>query len=194
MRAHRFSRFALVAALRFVPLHPLWAAEKPIDTERSTITVHVGKAGILAMAGHEHWVNAPIASGVIDESAGRVEFRVQTASMKVKPDPKISVTTQDTIQKDMEEMALETAKYPEISFRSTSVQKQAEGQFKVEGTLTLHGVSKPVSVSVKHAGDSWTGHTVIKQTDFGIKPISVGGGAVRIKDSLDIDFAVFARP
>ncbi len=170
----------------------LFAEEKPIDTQRSTITVHVSKGGLLAMAAHEHWVNAPIASGVIDETAGRVEFIIQTASMKVRPDSKISVTTQQTIQKDMEQMTLDTAKYAEISFRSTNVQKQAEGQFKVDGTLTLHGVSKPVTVNVKRAGESWNGHTVIKQTDFGIKPISIGGGTIKIKDAVDIDFAVFA--
>jgi polyisoprenoid-binding protein YceI len=164
---------------------------KPIDPGRSTITVHVGKAGLLSMAAHEHWVNAPIATGVVDEAAGRVEFTVKTASMKVKPDPKISATTQETIQKDMEDMTLEMAKYPEISFRSTNAQKQAEGQYKVDGTLTLHGVSKPVTLFAKRSGDSWTGHTVIRQTDFGIKPISIGGGTIKIKDPVDIDFAIF---
>src|SRR5580693_4872113 len=93
---------------------PLMAQEKAIDTQRSTITIHVGKAGLLSAAAHEHWVNAPIASGVIDETgAARVEFKVQSASMMVKPDPKVDTKTHATIQKDMEEMTLETAKYPE---------------------------------------------------------------------------------
>ena len=37
--------------------------EQAIDTERSSLTVHVGKAGQLSAAAHEHWVNAPIAGG-----------------------------------------------------------------------------------------------------------------------------------
>jgi hypothetical protein len=46
---------------------PLLAQERPIDAQRSSITIHVGKAGLLSAAAHEHWVNAPIASGAIDE-------------------------------------------------------------------------------------------------------------------------------
>lgn len=167
------------------------AHERPIDTQRSTITIHVGKAGMFSMAAHEHWVSAPIASGVIDETGARVEFKVRSASMMVKPDPKVDAKDHDQIQKHMEEMTLETAKYPEITFRSTHVEKVAEGQFKVEGTLTLHGAFKPVTVIVKREGESYTGHTVIKQTDFGIKPISIAGGAIKIKDPVDIDFQIF---
>jgi polyisoprenoid-binding protein YceI len=174
---------------------PLPAQERAIDTQRSTITIHVGKAGLLSAAAHEHWVSAPIASGVIDETgAGRVEFKVESAKMTVKPDPKVDTKTDEQIQKDMQEMTLNAAKYPEISFRSTRVEKVAEGLFKVEGVLTLHGASKPVGLIVKRDGESYTGHTVIKQTDFGIKPISLGGGMIRIKDPVDIDFQIFPRP
>jgi polyisoprenoid-binding protein YceI len=188
----RLSSVKLFAA--FVFSLPVAAQERAIDTERSTIAIHVGKAGMFSMAAHEHWVGAPIASGVIDETGARVEFRVLSASMMVKPDPKVDAKDQEQIQKHMEEMTLETAKYPEIAFRSTHVEKVAEGQFKVEGTLTLHGAFKPVTVIVKREGESYTGHTVIKQTDFGIKPISIAGGAIKIKDPVDIDFQIFPRP
>jgi polyisoprenoid-binding protein YceI len=140
-------------------------------------------------------VNAPIASGVIDETgAAHVEFKVQSAKMTVRPDPKVDTKIDEEIQKDMEVMTLDTARYPEIVFRSTHVEKVAEGLFKVDGVLTLHGAAKPVSLFVKREGDSYTGHTVINQTDFGIKPISLGGGMIRIKDPVDIDFQIFARP
>jgi polyisoprenoid-binding protein YceI len=172
---------------------PLAGQERAIDTQRSMITIHVGKAGLLSAAGHEHWVSAPIDSGVIDTGAASVAFKVQSAKMTVKPDPKFDAKTQDQIQKDMEEMTLETSKYPEIAFRSTDVEKVAADQFKVDGILTLHGVSKPVSVKVKREGESYTGHTVIQQTDFGIKPISFGGGTIKVKNSLDIDFEIFSR-
>jgi polyisoprenoid-binding protein YceI len=180
--------FALALALT-----PLCAQDSKIDTQRSSITIHVGKAGLLSAAGHEHWVNAPIASGSIGESgAPHVEFSVETASMRVKPDPKVDSKTEATIQKDMETMTLEIAKYPEISFRSTRVEKTADG-WKVDGALSLHGVTKPVSVVVKKNGDSYAGHTVLKQTDFGIKPISVAGGTIKVKNEIEIDFQVFRQ-
>ena len=123
--------------------------------------------------------NAPISSGVIRESpAPQVEFTIETAKMTVKPDPKVDAKTQAEIQKDMQEMTLETQKFPQITFRSSRVDKLAEGQWRVEGNLSLHGVAKPVSLTVKRSGESYMAHTVLKQTDFGIKPITVGGGVI----------------
>jgi polyisoprenoid-binding protein YceI len=60
----------------------------------------------------------------------------------------------------------------------------------VEGALSLHGVTKTVRADVKKIGDSYTGRTTIKQTDFGIKPVTVGGGLVKVKDELDIEFQI----
>jgi polyisoprenoid-binding protein YceI len=172
----------------------LAAQDKPIDVQRSTITIHVGKAGMFSAAGHEHWVEAPIASGVLSESsAPRVEFKVETARMTVRRDPKVNDKDHAQIQKDMEAMTLETAKYPEIAFRSSRIEKTSEGQWKVEGMLSLHGVTKPVSLIVKRSGDAYAGHVTIKQTDFGIKPVSVGGGMIKVKNEVDIDFQIFAR-
>ena len=170
------------------------AQDAPIDVQRSTITIHVGKAGLLSVAGHEHTISAPISSGAIRESpTSHVEFAVDTAKMAVMPDPKVDSKTQAEIQKDMQEKTLETRKYPQIKFRSSRVDKQAEGQWKVEGDLALHGVTKSVVLTVKRAGDSYTARTTLKQTDFGIKPISVGGGTIKVKDQVDIEFAIFVR-
>jgi polyisoprenoid-binding protein YceI len=172
---------------------PLAAQDRAIDVERSTITIHVGKAGLLSAAGHEHWVNAPISSGVVNDSASpRVEFLVETAKMRVKPDPKVDAKTEATIQKDLEEMTLETRKYPEIRFQSTRVEKAGEG-WKVDGTISLHGVSKPVRVEVKREGDAYTGRTILRQTDFGIKPVSVGGGTIKVKNEIEIEFQIYTR-
>jgi polyisoprenoid-binding protein YceI len=172
----------------------LSAQDKAIDIERSTITIHVGKSGLLSAAGHEHWVNAPVASGVLNDSQSpRIEFRVEAGKMAVKPDDKVDAKTQAEVQKNMQEMTLESARYPEISFRSTRVEKQAGGEWKVEGTLTLHGVAKPVAVVAKRDGDAYTSHAVIKQTDFGIKPVTAGAGLVKVKNELDLDFRIVAR-
>jgi polyisoprenoid-binding protein YceI len=171
------------------------AAAAAIDVERSTISIHVSKAGLISAAGHDHWVNAPIASGVIAESPSpRVEFTVETAKMNVKADPKVDAKTHAEIQKDMEEKTLETKKFPQIKFRSSRIEKLGDAQWKVEGDLSLHGVTKPVRLSVTRTGDAYTARTVLKQTDFGIKPISAGGGMVKVKNELEIDFKIFRRP
>jgi polyisoprenoid-binding protein YceI len=169
------------------------AQDAAIDVQRSTITIHAGKAGMLSAAGHDHYISAPIASGAIRESPPHVEFTIETAKMTVKPDPKVDAKTQAQIQKDMEEMTLETAKFPEIKFRSSRVDKMADGQWKVEGDLSLHGVTKPVNLIVKRTGDAYTARVVLKQTDFGIKPVTVGGGMIKVKNEVEIDFQIFPR-
>jgi polyisoprenoid-binding protein YceI len=169
------------------------AQDSPIDVQRSTIAIHVGKAGMLSAAGHEHWVGAPISSGTIRESPGpHVEFTVDAAKMTVKPDPKVDAKTQRQIQKDMEDLTLEPKKFPEITFHSSRIQKLADGQWKVEGDLSLHGVTKAVSLIVKRDGGAYTAHAILKQTDFGIKPISLGG-VIKVKNELEIDFQIFPR-
>lgn len=167
---------------------------KAIDTRRSTITIHVGKAGLFSAMAHDHTVSAPISSGtIVDSEPRRVEFRIETAKMTVKPDPKVDAKDQATIQKHMEELTLETKKFPEIAFRSTRIQKLPDGQWKVDGDLSLHGVTRQVSLTVKQTGDSYTTHSVLKQTDFGITPISIAGGMIKVKNEVDIDFQIFTR-
>jgi len=193
----RLSTLALCTAIAAAA--PLLAQEraaqnKAIDTQRSTIAIHVGKSGLLSAAAHDHTINAPISSGAILESgAPHIEFRVETARMTVKPDPKVDAKDQATIQTHMEELTLETKKFPEITFRSSRVQKLADGQWKVDGDLSLHGVTKAVSLNVKQTGESYTTHTVLKQTDFGITPLTIGGGIIKVKNELEIDFQIFAR-
>lgn len=188
----RFSTLLLCASIAAAA--PLVAQERNIDTQRSNITIHVGKSGLFSVAAHNHTVDAPISSGTIREtSTPYIEFTIETAKMTVKPDPAIDAKDQSTIQTHMEEMTLETKKFPEISFRSSRIERIADGQWRVDGDLSLHGVTKPVSLIVKQSGDSWTTQTVLKQTDFGIKPISIGGGVIKVKNEVKIDFQIFAR-
>jgi YceI-like domain len=181
----------LRAALIFLALPLMAQQDRPIDTGRSTITIHVGKSGLFSAAAHDHTIDAPIALGSMRESgAPHIEFTVEAAKMTVRPDPKVDAKTHATIQADMENMTLEVTKFPQVTFHSSRVEKVAEGQWKVEGDLALHGVTKPVSLMVRQNGESYSTRTVIKQTDFGIKPISIGGGMIKVKNEVEIDFQI----
>src|ERR1700691_639393 len=194
MRLRTIEVFAVLTLTLPVFAQEQAGQEQAIDTQRSTITIHVGKSGLLSAAAHDHTINAPISSGAIrGAGAAHIEFGVETAKMTVQPDPKIDAKDQATIQTHMEEMTLETKKFPEITFRSSRVQKLADGQWKVDGDLALHGVTNAVSLTVKQAGEPYTTHTVLKQTDFGIKPLSIGGGTIKVKNEVEIDFQIFAR-
>jgi hypothetical protein len=69
----RLSTLALCTAIVGGPLiaQERAAQEIAIDTQRSTITIHVGKSGLLSAAAHDHTISAPISSGAILETGAR---------------------------------------------------------------------------------------------------------------------------
>jgi hypothetical protein len=167
--------------------------EQAIETERSSLTVHVGKAGLLSAAAHEHWVNAPIAGGTIDGDGARpaVWFTVDARKLSVRPEKGVPDKDRAEVQSNMQSKVLESSMYPDIVFRSTEVRRTGALVWGVSGDLTLHGVTKPVRVDVTRQNDAYVGPVRIKQTEFGIQPIKIGGGVVRVKDELEISFRVY---
>ena len=154
------------------------------------MTVHAYKAGVFSAFGHDHDIAAPIASGKVDPSARAVELRVQAASLRVE-DAKASEKDRADIQKTMlGPEVLDVERHPEILFRSTAAQPAGGGAWTVRGTLTLHGESRPVTVEVREKEGHYAGNVLLKQTDYGIKPVRVAGGTVKVKDQIRIDFDI----
>jgi polyisoprenoid-binding protein YceI len=165
--------------------------ERQIDAAHSTIRIHVGKAGVFSAAGHEHWVRAPIADGKLQEATpASISFRVVAAKLQVEEDQSLSAEKQAEVQRTMQNQVLESDKYPEISFRSTSVQQTGPEVWQVRGDLTLHGQTHPIATTVQKQQDAYKGRCQLKQTDYGIHPVRVGGGVVRVKDELEIEFSI----
>jgi polyisoprenoid-binding protein YceI len=166
------------------------AAPHAIDTKASTMTIHVGKSGAFAALGHEHVIAAPIASGSADTAAHQVELRVNAAALRVR-DPKGSESDKEQIQKTMlGPEVLDTERFHEIIFKSTSASQNGSGAWSVTGSLTLHGETRPVTVSVREQNGHYTGTATLRQSEFGIKPVKVAGGTVKVKDELRIDFDI----
>jgi len=88
----------------------------------------------------------------------------------VEPGKDLSVEKQAEVQQTMQEKVLESANYPEISFRSSSVEKTAADVWTVSGVLTLHGRSNRIRSTVRRVQDKYVGGCRNKQTDFGIEP------------------------
>lgn len=103
----------------------------------SIIRIHVGRAGLFSAAGHEHWVSAPIERGSLDDSdpSAHVAFIVQARKLMVVPDKDLSAEKQAEVQRTMEEKVLDSDQYPEISFRSRSVEKTAADSCSVRPLL-----------------------------------------------------------
>lgn len=94
------------------------------------------------------------------------------------------------IQYTMHAKVLQSESYPLISFHSTKIDKTGVNHWLVKGDLTLHGQSRPILTEVHYGEGAYTGRSTIKQTDFGINPVSVGGGVVKVRNELEIRFVV----
>src|ERR1700689_851542 len=77
-------RILFVAAATLLCALGLSAQRRNIDTQKSTMTIHVGKTGAFSGFGHEHEVRAPIHSGTADTGAHpAVEIHVNAAELRV---------------------------------------------------------------------------------------------------------------
>jgi len=167
------------------------AQPRTIDTAKSRLNVHVYKAGLFSKLGHDHEIAAPIARGTVDTTGRRVELELKVAAMRVL-DPGISAQERAQIQSTMLGSAvLNSSKYPEITFRSTQVQATDPDTWSVLGELTMHGETHIVPVQVREMGGHYVGSSRFKQTEFGIQPVKVAGGMVRVKDEVRIDFDIY---
>jgi polyisoprenoid-binding protein YceI len=164
-----------------------------IDVEHSSMTIHVSKSGLFSFAGDNHEIHAPIASGTVNEAAQTVELRVESAKLTVL-DPNLSESKRAQVQQEMTgPHVLDAGRFPEISFRSTHISQDKPSTWQVTGDLTLHGQTRSITMHVNGRGGRYHGTATLKQTDFGITPISIAGGAVKVKDEVAIDFDVVTR-
>jgi polyisoprenoid-binding protein YceI len=179
----------LLAAASFLCVPGVSAQQHNIDTQKSTLTIHVGKTGAFSGLGHEHEVRAPIHSGTADTgSHPAVEIHVDARALRV--------IDKDTSEKDRAEVqktmlgpeVLDSERHQEIVFKSIAAEPAGQGRWTLRGNLTLCGQTRPITVHVTLKGSRYTGETIMKQTDFGIKP--PGKAGVRAKDEVRIEFDV----
>jgi polyisoprenoid-binding protein YceI len=186
---------ALASALLFALA--LWAADaaatKTIDIDKSVMTVRVFKAGLFSAFGHEHEISAPIQQGSFTEGNPWVELTVDARKLRVM-DKDVSDKDRAEIQQTMlGPKVLDSEKYPEIRFRSTQVDRLGEDKWIVHGDLTVRGQTRPVKVQVEGQNGHYRGAVELKQKDFGITPVTVGGGVVKVKNEFRVEFEVLGK-
>jgi polyisoprenoid-binding protein YceI len=160
--------------------------------QRSTITIRVFKSGLFSGFAHNHVVVAPIAKANVNPEGLAAEITVVTKEMKVT-DPDISEKDRAEIQSTMlGPKVLDQEKFPEIHFKSSRIEQTSAQHYRVVGLLELHGVKYEITLQVTGDPSHYHGATKLKQSEFGIKPISLGGGSVKVKDELELEFDVYA--
>ena len=183
-----------LAARLLVPA-PAHAEQRVLDPEHSTITVRVFKSGLLRAFADDHVIQAPLEDGFLDDAGSPgVQILVEAQQMRVL-DPGLSPQDRGQVQARMlGPEVLDANRFPQIRFQSVTVQRLQPDGWLVRGRLTLHGQTHVITVKVSAEQGRYTGTATVRQTDFGMSPISVAGGTVRVKDEVKIDFDIVAAP
>lgn len=163
--------------------------------------VYTFKEGFLSAVAHDLLIEATNFSVNLNVPAGNinsanVEAEIQANSLKVLCAIKDGQHRYDMLKEkdkaDIEEATfkdvLHSAKYPTITFRSTSI-REKEGVYHVKGELTLHGITRPVEFDAQTAtGKDFKGKVALFQKDYEIKPYKALLGTLKVKNEIDVVF------
>src|SRR6185436_14044249 len=150
-----------------------------IDSAQSKFMVHAQRGGLAWFKGHSHDIAVRDFSGVAELALDAIdpaslEMTIRADSLE-ETGAVFTAEQKQIIKKELRELVLETAKYPEITFKSTDVKGELKnGQFEVKigGNMTLHGVTKRVVIpaTVTVSGDTLRarGEFKINRKDFNV--------------------------
>lgn len=174
---------------------PIAAGTYALDANHSGIHFQIRHLGLSNVRGTFKAFDATL---VVGEGLGSVEVSAA-----------IDLSSVDTNQPDRDAHLLGTdffsaEAHPQMTFTSTAVRALDAEEYELDGTLTINGIAKPVTLAVefngseifpadgtRHVGFSATAE--IKRNDFGIDfnmPLGTGKLALgeKVKVELDLQF------
>ncbi|MBX3280496.1 MAG: YceI family protein [Acidobacteria bacterium] len=176
-----------------------------VDLGSSIITLTITQDGLLARIRPTNTIAVKSFSGAVimpleDESRGSAQLLIEAKSFECI-DKDMGEVERRELHSVLHAKILESEKHPQIVFRSAAIldlKRDADTRtFTLHGDLTLHGVTKRVSVPVKLTREGnllrATGEGVVKQSDFGIAPYSAAFGLIKIRDEVKVTFNVTAK-
>lgn len=191
-----FNSFAAIFAAAFLIMVPAFASASTwnIDPEHSSAQFKVRHLMVSHVKGGFGKVSGVVTVDDRDIAKSRVTAVIDTSSIDS------GVAKRDAHLKSAD--FLDVEKYPTMTFTSTRIDKKGDGNLRMTGNLTLHGVTRPVVLEVEgptaqvkdpmgnlRRGASAT--TRISRKDFGLvwnKALEAGG--VAVGDDVDISIEV----
>jgi polyisoprenoid-binding protein YceI len=176
---------------------PLVTGTWSLDARHSSVTFKVRHIGLSNVRGRFNRFDATLGVGETLADT-RVDATIEMASV-------------DTNQPDRDAHLLGTdffsaEQHPLMTFRSTGIRAFGDGEYALDGALTLNGVTRPVTLDVEfhgvgtlptdgstHAGFSAT--TTVNRDDFGIDfnaPLGAGKLAVGRKIAVELELQFVA--
>ena len=169
-----------------------------IGPANGRLTLCTFREGMAAVVGHDLVIDITRWQGTVSvpqEPGGRPQldveidmgsFEVREGLRGVKP---LTDGDRQEIKGQIAE-TLRTSNYKRASFESRTVRIQGDGA-TVDGQFTLVGGTHPLRITVQAKDDrTFTGKAVVQQTAWGIKPYKAFLGALKVRDTVEIEATV----
>ena len=176
-----------------------------VDPAQSLVVIEVRRSGSLARLGHDHVVAGREIEGYLAPQEGRADLYLALGRLAVDESALRAEAGFDTqpaqsdisgTRANMLDKVLEANRFPFALIRVRGASADLRDlTFAV--AITLHGVTRtlqaPARVDVDAERIEVSGRFSFDQTDFGITPYSLLGGAIAVRNRLDLRFRVRAR-
>ena len=176
-----------------------------LDASQSKFMAHANRSGLLWFKGHSHHLAASDFSGQVELTPDTItpaslRLVVKAASLH-ETGADFTEPQKQIINKELKEIVLHPDQYPDITFQSTNVTAKGLGggryDVKINGNLTLHGVTKPVTIPATVTLNGSTlravGEFSIDRGDYKVKATSAFHGMVRVDDDIKFEFDILGR-
>ncbi len=164
---------------------------RQFDQSSAVCYVFTYKEGLLSPFAHDLRISVSSFVITLGEGHSFIEARFDAESLRVdcamvdgteRPDL-LSTWEKEEINRNIIRDVLDTGRYKEILLRSSSVTKEDSG-YSVKASLTVHGVTRDISFTVKPVGGQYVADVRLSLPDFGIRPFAALFGAVRIRPDI----------
>lgn len=171
-----------------------------VDPRQSHVAVEVRRGGPLAGLGHDHVVAARNVQGYVLPSAARADLFIPLLQLTVdeaalreesgmgKPP---SAEAVEGTRRNMLDKVLEAGRFP---FALVRIGRNGADTLRV--AITLHGrtheFTSPARIEDAPGRMTVSGEMTIAQSDFGITPFAVLGGALQVQDKLALRYRIVA--
>ncbi len=126
-----------------------------------------------------------------DESLAAIEARIDMASWVVREGTGGLKPLTDSDRREIAVTArrlLSVNRHPEAEFVATRFQLAGDDGGTMEGTFTLRGIARPLTVRVSRVGDDRYRVTgTVVQSSHGIKPYTAFLGALKVRDAIEFE-------
>ncbi|HXX84072.1 MAG TPA: YceI family protein [Casimicrobiaceae bacterium] len=174
-----------------------------IDPERSLLVIEVHRGGSLARLGHDHVLASHDLCGLIAPQAGRADLyfsldRLVVDEPELRAQAKLEGhPSEEDIEGTRHNMlnGLQAEQYP-YALVSVSRIDTSGSETRLKLAITVHGTTRirevAAVVEIRSETIYLSGSLSLDQTQFGIKPLSILGGALQVEDRVDLRFRIWA--